>query len=353
MTVNYRLTRNKLFPTPIHDVLAAFDWAVRHLTPTPAVPQPSRRDAYWREDDAKASPSATAKVGVVGTGVGGSLGLMLGLTECIVNERACVAAVSVTNPICDWSDLEANSAASFTAGIAGSKRASKSQNKSVAESSTPAVDSPLLLPTGVTNSSALDRRFLLHLRTSSFPPSSPWKYFDPFASPLLFLRTPSKDVPGPRSLEDEFTRLMLADDTDSQSKTESDGNKERQRRRKVPLKWPPPGSTGMVMPRMKITVPKDVGDNVIAAQGEEMTRLLRRALVRGSIAGRGVGDKFWASVEEDEEDEDESAQELSRIKEEADRWVELITKPYDPVSSHESLEEETRNLGIWFDRILR
>ncbi|RHZ45995.1 uncharacterized protein CDV56_103477 [Aspergillus thermomutatus] len=132
------------YPTPVHDTLAGFDWVQQTLRP--------------------------ARLGVIGTHVGGSLALMLALTEA-----QSVQAVAALEPICDWAGLdehclmdeqqahEENTASKRTRG-AGSR-----------------------IP------AAQDLVPLLEAREKFFTTAE--RYFDAFASPVLFLRSAGKDVP--------------------------------------------------------------------------------------------------------------------------------------------------------------
>ncbi|KAL4965202.1 uncharacterized protein BDV14DRAFT_60439 [Aspergillus stella-maris] len=118
------------YPTPVHDTLTGFDWVQRHL-------QPSR-------------------LGIMGSGIGGSLALMLALTE-----PSSVTAVAALDPVCDWTSLD---------------EYCTSPNAPRKKRYAPRDLVPLL--------KARERFFEKHE-----------KYFDPFASPILFLRSPGKDTP--------------------------------------------------------------------------------------------------------------------------------------------------------------
>ncbi|GFF72077.1 hypothetical protein IFM53868_00724 [Aspergillus udagawae] len=132
------------YPTPVHDALAGFDWVQQNLQP--------------------------ARLGVIGTHTGGSLALMLALTEA-----QSVHAVAALEPICDWAGLdehclmeeqpahEGNTASKRTRGAGGRVPAAQD-----------------LVP-------------LLEAREKFF--AKPERYFDAFASPVLFLRSAGKDVP--------------------------------------------------------------------------------------------------------------------------------------------------------------
>ncbi|KAL3476214.1 hypothetical protein BJX99DRAFT_228406 [Aspergillus californicus] len=117
------------YPTPVHDTLTAFDWVLENLQP--------------------------ARLGVMGKHIGGSLALMLALTE-----PGSVHAVAAIEPICDWTSLDEYC-------TLASKRKAQCAPR--------------------------DLQALLRARGEFF--TSAQKYFDPFASPILFLRSAGKDVP--------------------------------------------------------------------------------------------------------------------------------------------------------------
>ncbi|KAL5335875.1 hypothetical protein BJX70DRAFT_401187 [Aspergillus crustosus] len=125
--LNYR------FPTPVHDTLTGFDWVLQNLQPT--------------------------RVGVIGRHIGGSLALMLALTE-----PRFVHAVAAVDPVCDWTSLDE---------FCTSPNSSHSRRK---RHEVPKDLAPLL--------QARERIF-----------ETATRYFDTFASPILFLRSAGKEVP--------------------------------------------------------------------------------------------------------------------------------------------------------------
>lgn len=145
------------YPTPIHDTLAGFDWLQNTFKP--------------------------AQLGIFGSHIGGSLALMLALTEA-----QYVHAVAAMEPVCDWPGLddycamectqpEMNRDTSREHDQVSPNKAPNRRNKG----KTPRTRSPPdLVP-------------LLAAREQFF--SSPERCFDAFASPILFLRSPGRDVP--------------------------------------------------------------------------------------------------------------------------------------------------------------
>ncbi|EAW16020.1 uncharacterized protein NFIA_053660 [Aspergillus fischeri NRRL 181] len=132
------------YPTPVHDTLAGFDWVQQNLQP--------------------------ARLGVIGTRIGGSLALMLALTEA-----QSVHAVTALEPICDWPGLDEHCLMEEQPAHEGNTASKRTRG---AGSRVPAAQD--LVP-------------LLEAREKFF--ASPERYFDAFASPVLFLRSAGKDVP--------------------------------------------------------------------------------------------------------------------------------------------------------------
>lgn len=269
------------YPTPIHDTLAAFDWIQTHLQP--------------------------AQLGVFGSHIGGSLALMLALTEA-----QSVKAVASIMPVCDWPGLDDYcTTEQLNSSASGGTTDQASQGKPTKRSSkkkTPRVTAPTdLLP-------------LLAARETLF--TSPERCFDAFASPILFLRSAGRDVPrsfpeyitGPEypipvlktpqhstldaSLSNpEFDPLAAEEDELSEA------GHPTIRRRKALSRWPPYGLDygaggrgwgGNGVRRLQVTLPwvrvyvegKENG-SVLAEQGEEMVSVMRRACFFGREKGFG------------------------------------------------------------------
>ncbi|KAF1829161.1 alpha/beta-hydrolase [Decorospora gaudefroyi] len=81
--VNYRASSAHQYPTPCHDVLTGYDWVRDNLL----------LDKFNRP--------YLARLGVCGELIGGALATMLALTECRLGESRIVAA-AVNNPLVDW-----------------------------------------------------------------------------------------------------------------------------------------------------------------------------------------------------------------------------------------------------------
>ncbi|ODH45321.1 hypothetical protein ACO22_00199 [Paracoccidioides brasiliensis] len=173
VTVNYRAGQQDeygkqkcyYYPGPVHDVLAGFDWIFENLT--------------------------TERLCVFGRHIGGSLAVMLALTE-----PRSIAALAAHEPICDWTSLDdyclkTDPACEEGVAVNGNHNkgnVSKGENGMLVEETAKnrrrkrktSAPLPDLIP-------------LLEARRALF--RSPDSYFDSFASPALFLRSAGKDTP--------------------------------------------------------------------------------------------------------------------------------------------------------------
>lgn len=241
--LNYRLSAQYPFPTPIHDVLAGYDWITKHLRRGP--------DGLSEGSDS----SGLGKLGVCGELIGGSLAGMLALTECHATKQGITAA-GIGNPIADWTLITFEGqnthpvhASSAHDGDTIMKRLNASPTSSTLDG----------IPTSET---------LLSLRDSIFPKAE--KYFDPFASPSLFFRAPTFDLP-PHS-----PTLPYEASTPTSQESEDDISSTLVRNRRSHRKYPPP-SSGLRLPNMRIEVSNGDG-NVLKKQGLEFVELMRRSV---------------------------------------------------------------------------
>ncbi|KAJ6127145.1 hypothetical protein N7523_002757 [Penicillium sp. IBT 18751x] len=306
------------YPTPVHDTLAGFDWIQNNLNP--------------------------AHLTVFGSHIGGSLALMLALTEA-----QSVQAVAAYEPVCDWPSLDDHCAIEDPATEMGTdvKRhpgTKKASKKKISDSSAPADLVPLL--------QARERFF-----------SSPERCFDAFASPILFLRSAGRDTPRsfPRYLigpgypvptlkkTRKFTSAEQLDVLDGSlwdRDVYPDVDAEDQynpsapvvRRRKAVSRWPPYGldygirkktwaGSDHGIGRLQVTLPwvrvflrggfgesleeESKEHTVLAKQGEEMVSLMRRACFWGREKGFGEKKVTLARV-------------AGSLEEEAGAWLKSV-----------------------------
>ncbi|KAJ9667338.1 hypothetical protein H2201_002539 [Coniosporium apollinis] len=258
--LNYRLSSAHQYPTPIHDVLIGYDWIVRHLAPSWV----SRHGATNREK--------VLKIGVRGSLVGGSLATMLALTECRLGGSRIVAA-AVSEPVVDWvfPSPARGVVDTDTEDDEPGPGLRKQRKAKLAPSHVQHANSPVL-PTS-TLLAARDRFF----RNQD-------AYLDPFASPLLFFRTPGV-APAP----------VLTSFSPSSASSSSSGEEAEVAApppRKSPRVYPPTGS-GLQLPNMRVSVGEE---SVLRDQGVEFVKYMRRAVVRESErngGGKGGGGKEY------------------------------------------------------------
>lgn len=284
------------YPTPVHDTLAGFDWILQSLQP--------------------------AQLSILGSHIGGSLALMLALTE-----SESLHAVAALEPVCDWVELDEYCTIASDESESSSPKRGKWQ-RSVAP--------PDLVP-------------LLQARERFF--QTPERYFDAFASPILFLRSAGSYVPrkfpqylsGPEypipvlkkldnedekqfdywdiyaSYYEEETSPSSDPKADSEFVTDPADIHKGVRRRKSLSRWPPfgldygldgPSSSGSGIGRLEMTLPwvrlftRDEADEiptihhdrpryarrnpprrVLELQAGEMVSVMRRACFWGRETG--------------------------------------------------------------------
>ncbi|KAL2001044.1 hypothetical protein VTN02DRAFT_2303 [Thermoascus thermophilus] len=267
------------YPTPIHDTLAGFDWIRETLDP--------------------------ARLCVFGTHIGGSLALMLALTE-----PKTVHAVAAREPVCDWVELDEYCTIPQAAEVGDdtepqqARRPPPSRRNAQRRAAAPPEDLVPLLE-------ARERFFL-----------SAERYFDAFASPILFLRSAGADVPrafptyhtGPEYpvpvlktpellLEEEEQPLGLQ--RAHRGWESDDGEEKPVRRVKALSRWPPfgldydvgpatrsalgPRRLAVTLPWVRVLVPGRKGRRrtVLARQAEEMVSAMQRACFFGLEKGFG------------------------------------------------------------------
>lgn len=335
VTIDYRLgpvsTQNAKgggqevhrYPTPVHDTLLGFDWVLEHLQPT--------------------------YLSVFGKHVGGSLGLMLALTEA-----KHVRSVAAIEPICDWTGLDdfCTVDPQEVDRVLAKIKENESTVKLDMEKEMVVADSAAKIKRKSRRARAPappDLVPLLEAREQLF--DTPSRYFDSFASPLLFLRSPGKVAPrrfpkyltGPEYPVPVLEKLdpqdvledVLQFDGDAAEVSETavterpETRPKTTRRRKALSRWPPYGfDYGSNEPRWKtngirrleVTLPwvhvyvhtekpdpaaepashrekqangsrrrkaKNAEASVLAQQADEMVSVMRRACFWGRQAGHG------------------------------------------------------------------
>ena len=315
--MNYRLSADgqHQFPKPIHDVLAGYDWVLRHLAH-----DASTQDDAWPAGEPQ-------RIGVYGELVGGGLAAMLALTESHTG-RSGIGAAAVTNPVVDWTfpdtlsdlELERDEVEHVTHDMTR-KRKQRSKASIIDSWTVFGREGPI------------SADYLLSLRQRIF--SKPEYYFDPFASPLLFFRTagidvPTEDTPPPAS--DPSTPVLEEEPAT--------------RRRKAHRRFPPSGS-GLRLPQMRVGVREG---SLLRDQGVALVDLMRRSIV---LHERSSSDRFsdpWA------DDEEQVSRANDRARHEAERRVRLVVEPGRGLlttSPFNEIAEDMVEIGRWFQDVLR
>ncbi|KAL8797702.1 MAG: hypothetical protein Q9195_000054 [Heterodermia aff. obscurata] len=256
--IHYRLSTEQSYPTPVHDVLAGFDWVQKHLARVNV------------QIDHAEHPVETANIGVCGELVSGSLATMLALTECRPTKGG-VKAAALGNAIVDWTSL-------FPAYDNGIPPAASYREATTSTNAGPVAPE---WPSGQYGPS-LSNEGLLHLRSRLF--TRPEKYFDPFASPLLFFRTPGCDLASP--VDDMHVGQAFDGPSAGDSTAAHDASLAETKKRPSRRKYPPAGS-GLRLPYMRF----EVGvESILREQGEEMVDVLNKSAKHWEDELYGAGD---------------------------------------------------------------
>lgn len=215
-----------------------------------------------------------SKIGVCGELVGGSLATMLALTECrnpaSYAGQQSISAVAVGNPILDWTALFDSTQDRLGSRYSSSKIIRREYHFP------PSYNHQILTVSG-----------LLNVRSLFF--RKPETYFDPFASPLLFFRTPSADLP-------IDPPVVSVNGSSSDSQVEG-GSSESVKKRRSHRKYPPTG-IDLVLPHMRVEVGKDC---VLKDQGIELIELVRKSFKRTeeevNSLGKSMSDRSFEVIE--------------------------------------------------------
>lgn len=192
-----------------------------------------------------------SKIGVCGELVGGSLATMLALTECFYTpadlEPQGISALAVGNAILDWTALTPSDT---------------TENDSQGGIFHTIGDFPK-----DANDESFSGNGLCNIREAFFPKAE--SYFDPFASPLLFFRTPTSEIPNRAvastedsllngGLEDQSTLVLPA------------------KKRRSPRKYPPT-SSNLLLPWTRVEVGKGC---ILKDQAVDLIEMMRKSFRR-------------------------------------------------------------------------
>ena len=314
--VNYRADDGVRYPTPVHDVLAGYDYVKERF----ALDSCTTRSGRVKK--------AQLKMGVCGQLVGGSLAAMLGLTEShLAQDR--IAAMAINCPITDWLFPEQQMSIEDALGNNAEDTNGHISEKTVRKKRTRKAN----LPSWEAYNEEPDNlhtRDLYDLREVLF--SKPANYFDPFASPIHFFRSPSVNVPVDPTLinedEDPLSALLP-----------------HPKPRKAHRTFPPSNST-LILPSIRLST----GLNPLADSNEEFVKVLRRSVMRRAL-GRANVQAQLDRFEEEVVGEDERVEGAIG---EAERRVEYHVARDGGLwgTEGEGWMEEVERVGAWFRRVL-
>ena len=291
--VNYRASAKHKFPTPLHDVLAAYDWILTHFLPQANI------------EDAGSDQVDPVSIGVCGELFGGTLATVLALTECHIGRRG-IRAAAVGNLITDWTAMHAvpNGGSSDLHKEEDDLEPTVKKKRASRKASVKDSWAAFSANTTISSASLLRARFALFAK--------PEHYFDPFASPLLFFRTASSDIPPEGRFEDLFfDDLALL---------------EFIKKRRAHRRHPPLGSD-LVLPPMRVQIGEE---NLLRDQSRELVESVRKSVGSGSKEPVEVGRLRGSSAMGEE-----------RVEVVRSTGLGLWT------------ENDWTDMGMWFGRVLR
>jgi len=213
---------------------------------------------------------------------------MLALTECHEGKQGITAA-AISDPIVDWTALIPTDKGSFGFREEEVALVSRTPDESSVAHGWNTLEGLSYYRQQAASDGLKEGPLsvddLLTLRKTFF--GKPEKYFDPFASPLLFFRTSSSDLP----------REFSANDFSSNNLNAEEALAEPGKQRRSHRKYPPTGS-GLLLPYVRVEVGKG---NVLRDQGVELVDFMRRSYERSeaerTASGRSVEKRTFDLVE--------------------------------------------------------
>lgn len=229
---------------------------------------------------------------------------MLALTECHSRKQGSIAAAGICNPVVDWTSLAFEGEATENVSADSTLRAESAKKKLPSSGTIPWTGRPL------------STESLISVRDKLFPKED--RFFDPFASPLLFFRGPAFDLKELQLPESEVSSATAAPMAEQPSDDDSDSvTSNRFFHRKYP-----PRNSGLRLPQMRV----ELGEkSILKEQGLEFVKLMRRSV------------RLWEYQEKDEFHNDGSDRIELLERSESGWWG----------------DEEIHDLGSWFTQTFR
>jgi acetyl esterase/lipase len=344
--INYRASSVHQYPTPCHDVLLGYDWVREHLL----------IDEFKRP--------YLARLGVCGELVGGSLATMLALTECRAGESR-IAASAINNPIVDWvfpddlpvvqlEDLPEPQYGDETqlpadedmAGLLAIREAvEKLQNERKRPKKRSAKTPPPTSWQAYRDNTIIPAWTLSEKRDILF--KKPQDYFDRFASPIHFFRSPHAELIFPQQ-DDIFASQQPDELLDIETQMALNHYATFEDNIKAPPAVPklsrcrayarnyPPAGTRLSLPIWNITTGLE---SPLSDTAHELAKMLRRSIARQILKSHS-GRSRWHDAAEKKQYE-AIAQE--RVEVDSYEGVGLWTQPDTNVETKPRLQE----IGAW------
>jgi acetyl esterase/lipase len=306
--VNYRASSQHKFPTPVHDVLLGYDWVRETLL----------QDGFSRP--------VIGRVGVCGELVGGSLSVMLALTECRPGESR-IGATAVNNPIVDWV---------FPDDLPTVAEAELLEPASPDETAMLADEDPMALTDRSQPDSHINRTTQDRKRSAKLPPPSAWQlygdnssiptltlsaerdvlfrrpedYFDRFVSPIHFFRSPHGMLLYPKR-DDAWASEQPDGPVDIETQMDLSHYQSYERSPPTPelpvlarcrayARIYPPAASKLSLPEWRISAGSQ---SPLLDQASNLTKMVRRSVARHTLKKR-MGRVRWQDAAEKEYYED-------------------------------------------------
>ncbi|KAF2275391.1 alpha/beta-hydrolase [Westerdykella ornata] len=343
--INYRATTGITWPTPLHDVLAGYDWIIQHLL---------------------SDESQVARLGVCGELLGASLATSLALTECRLGGSRIVAAAA-NNPVADWvfaddlpvaepSNLPEPRAPEETAIPADqdtmtwwAQQEDKDERETPAKPARPKKRASKPPSAWLTNADnpVIPTLTLSAQRDILF--GNPQHMFDRFASPIHFFRSPHGELIYPKD-DDGFASLDPLDIEDRLdiNHYESRQDMERDRAPLMPVlrrcrayaRIYPPANMLLSLPQWHITTGLN---SPLLDQASELAKMLKRSIARRQLRTKTARIMWQDPVEK------------AKYEAWADQRVGLSTSEgvgLWTVSDSPSWQDGVESLGRWMEECL-
>jgi acetyl esterase/lipase len=312
--ISYRASTSHQFPAPVHDVLLGYDWVKENLL-----------------QDGSSRPKL-ARMGVCGQLMGGSLAVTLALTECR-NAETRIGAAAVNNPIADWvfpDDLPAVPASELHEPFRPEETAFPADEDPMS----PDLSTKEVAAIDIIGNEAATHSTRKHpKRVPKPPPPTAWQlhgdntiiptcqlsaerdmlfripehYFDRFASPIHFFRSPHGILISPED-DDKFASEQPDVPLDFETQLDIDHFVELHKsaqatsapelptlaRCRAYARIYPPAGPNLVLPVWHITTGST---SPLLDQGTELTKMIKRSIARQTLKRR-AGRSRWHDATE-------------------------------------------------------